>query len=231
MKRQYHRVRSVKQSDRWKQKMERYRERELQIRSYAPDILRSVNFSGTRAFLQHGNVNVREHSMNVARYSLLISYALRINCNRREMVRGALLHDYFLYDWHTADPVNPHRLHGFYHPGRAHRNASEEYLLTPREADIIKKHMWPLTVVPPMCREAWIVTAADKWCSLLETIHIHKGHGLYPNEEKEEEFETSTGRINEARQCGDLSLSYAGTQEKCAWADAGGDVPAGYYRD
>ena len=37
--------------------------------------------------------------------------------------------------------------------------------------------MWPLTVVPPMCREAWIVTTADKWCSLLETIHLHKGHG------------------------------------------------------
>ena len=33
------------------------------------------------------------------------------------------------------------------------------------------------TVVPPACREAWIVTAADKWCSLLETLYIYKGHG------------------------------------------------------
>lgn len=41
-----------------------------------------------------------------------------------------------------------------------------------------KKHMWPLTIsAVPMCREAWIVTMADKWCSLMETFHVHKGHG------------------------------------------------------
>lgn len=57
------------------------------------------------------------------------------------------------------------------------RNASREYRLTEREKEIIRKHMWPLTVVPPTCREAWIVTAADKWCSMLETLHMHKGHG------------------------------------------------------
>ena len=33
----------------------------------------------------------------------------------------------------------------------------------------------PLTVIPPKCREAWIVTLADKWCSTLETIRIAKG--------------------------------------------------------
>jgi len=38
--------------------------------------------------------------------------------------------------------------------------------------------MWPLTVIPPMCREAWIVTTADKYCSLMETFHFHKGHGV-----------------------------------------------------
>ena len=73
--------------------------------------------------------------------------------------------------------VQIHNLHGFYHPGIALRNASAEYRLTPRERDIIKKHMWPLTVVPPMCREAWIVTMADKWCSTLETLRLRHGHG------------------------------------------------------
>lgn len=76
------------------------------------------------------------------------------------------------------DCVSPHKLHGFYHPGRALKNAQQEYQLTPRERDIIKKHMWPLTIsAMPMCREAWIVTMADKWCSLMETFHVHKGHG------------------------------------------------------
>ena len=59
----------------------------------------------------------------------------------------------------------------------ASKNARKEYHLTRREEDIIKKHMWPLTVVPPLCREAWVVTAADKYCSLLETLKIRKRPG------------------------------------------------------
>ena len=106
--------------------------------------------------------------------------------------RGGILHDLFLYDWHTPDQVSPHKLHGFYHPGRALNNAQKEYHLTTREKDIIKKHMWPLTIsAVPMCREAWIVTMADKWCSRMETFHVHKGHGaliekLQKIEEKQE---------------------------------------------
>ena len=57
------------------------------------------------------------------------------------------------------------------------KKAQKEYDLTDREKDIIKKHMWPLTVVPPLCREAWIVTTADKYCSLLETLKLRKGAG------------------------------------------------------
>lgn len=170
--------RTERQAKRWRRKLEQFRSRHRQIRKAASDILSSDNFTRTKEHIQHGNVTVNDHVMDVARYSLALSEKLHIRCNRRELIRGALLHDYFLYDWHQPDEENPHRLHGFYHPGRALRNASREYKLTRREQDIIKKHMWPLTVVPPMCREAWIVTTADKWCSLLETLHLHKRHGV-----------------------------------------------------
>ncbi len=147
------------------------------LKQYGGDILNSENFNKTKEYIQHGNMTVNHHCIDVAKYSLAISRKLRIPCNRRELVRGALLHDYFLYDWHDKYHRDVKNLHGFYHPGIALRNASKEYKLTPRERDIIKKHMWPLTVVPPQCREAWIVTAADKYCSLLETVGLHKGHG------------------------------------------------------
>lgn len=145
------------------------------LKKYGADILNSENFKSTKAYIQHGNMSVQEHCINVTKTSLAICDRLKIKCNTRDLVRGALLHDYFLYDWHKTDTIKSHRLHGFFHPGRALRNAKKEYRLTRRQADIIKKHMWPLTLVPPMCREAWIVTMADKYCSLMETLYIHEG--------------------------------------------------------
>lgn len=152
------------------------------LREYGEDILDSENFKKTKEHIQHGSMTVNSHCTDVAKYSLAISRSLRIPCCQRELVRGALLHDYFLYDWHDKPDQSRKKLHGFYHPGIALKNASMEYKLTNREIDIIKKHMWPLTVVPPQCREAWIVTAADKYCSLLETLRIHREHGKHnPN--------------------------------------------------
>ena len=170
--------RTPRQSLRWREKLEAYRANDRMIRSAAPDILSSKNFHSTKRHIQHGNVTVNEHVKNVARYSLAFSDKLHIRCNRREMIRGALLHDYFLYDWHIPDAKKTHRLHGFYHPGRALENASAEYRLTDREKDIIRKHMWPLTPAFPKYKEGWIVIAADKWCSLMETLRLYKGHGV-----------------------------------------------------
>lgn len=180
--------RSEKQALRWRRKLERYRLIQRQIREHASDILQSDNFYRIKGHVQHGNMTVNDHVLNVARYSVALSDRLHIRCSRRELVRGALLHDYFLYDWHKPDAENPHKLHGFYHPGRALENASREYNLTSIEKDIISKHMWPLTVVPPGCREAWIVTTADKWCSLMETLHMHKGHGALLEKLRKDRF-------------------------------------------
>ncbi|MCM1136862.1 MAG: HD domain-containing protein [Clostridium sp.] len=155
---------------------EQRREFYLLLKENASDILNSENFRSTRNYIQHGSIPVQRHCMDVAAQSIAISNFLGIECSKRELIRGALLHDYFLYDWHDKTRENYRRLHGFYHPGIALENAEKEYHLTLREKDIIKKHMWPLTFFPPLCREAWIVTAADKYCSLLETLRLRKGN-------------------------------------------------------
>lgn len=169
--------RTEKKKEKFRKAFHRQKELHSLLREYGGDILDSDNFRKTDEYIQHGNMTVNHHCINVAKYSLAISQKLKIRCNRRELIRGALLHDYFLYDWHDKHRENMKRLHGFYHPGIALKNAAEEYELTAREKDIIRKHMWPLTVIPPQYREAWIVTTADKYCSLLETIHFHKGRG------------------------------------------------------
>ena len=165
-------------------RMEKYRKQYEQRRKFyrllkenAYDILHSENFQKTRHHIQHGTMPVYRHCLDVAKQSIQINKALGLGCSERDLIRGALLHDYFLYDWHDKNRENYQKLHGFYHPGIALKNARKEYHLTRREEDIIKKHMWPLTVVPPLCREAWVVTAADKYCSLLETLKIRKRPG------------------------------------------------------
>ncbi|MGN1147224.1 MAG: HD domain-containing protein [Lachnospiraceae bacterium] len=176
-----YKARNQKQAEKWIRNYLKQRRLHREIMRDAADIVNSKNFNRTKTHIQHGNMTVNNHCMNVAKYSLAISDKLEklgISCKKDELVRGALLHDYFLYDWHDPEHVKLARLHGFRHPGIALNNAKREYRLTPREQDIIEKHMWPMTVVPPMCREAWIVTVADKWCSLLETVHVHKGHGI-----------------------------------------------------
>lgn len=144
----------------------------VDLRKHGDEIYRSQNFRNSDSNLQHGEVSVKKHSEKVAFSSLWLSRKLNLNVCEKEMVRGALLHDYFLYDWHDEEHCGFRNLHGFKHPGIALENASNEYELTPREKDIIKKHMFPLTIIPPLCREAWIVTLCDKFVSAKESVHF-----------------------------------------------------------
>ena len=147
------------------------------LRLHGDDILCSEQYKKLKSFIQHGNVTVYEHCIHVALCAIRVNRKLGAKGREREIVRGALLHDYFLYDWHNGDsPDNIHpKLHGFYHPGIALRNATRDFTLSEREKEIIKKHMWPLTVNPPKCREAWVVCIADKYASTLETLKLKKG--------------------------------------------------------
>lgn len=136
------------------------------------EILRSEGMRAGKRFLQHGDISVYEHCINVAFVSLYLARRLPLSVDRRSLIRGALLHDYFLYDWHEDDPS--HRLHGLHHAHRALENACRDFSLNETEKDIISKHMFPLNLRPPRCRESAIVCAADKFCALLETFGANR---------------------------------------------------------
>lgn len=127
----------------------------------------------SRQYMQHGNTSVLEHSIIVAYISYRLAVKLKLPVKHRELIRGALLHDYFLYDWHVMD--KSHRLHGFHHPFTALRNAEKDLTLTRIEKDIIKKHMFPLTLIPPRHIESLVVCLADKFCAACETFYITNG--------------------------------------------------------
>lgn len=119
-------------------------------------------------FIQHGSVTTLEHVRSVAEMSCIISRKMHLHVRESEMITGAMLHDYYLYDWHHDHGGH---FHGFTHPQTALERAEEDFSLTDVERDIIRNHMWPLTLLHiPRSRESWIVCLADKICSVHETI-------------------------------------------------------------
>lgn len=123
-----------------------------------------------RQYRQHGRVSTYEHCLAVAYKSLEIVRRRRLTVDERALLYGAFLHDFYLYDWHERDAS--HAWHGFHHAQRACKNAVAHFGIGEREQGIIASHMWPLNVTRvPRSVEAWVVTLADKWVSLSETLH------------------------------------------------------------
>lgn len=121
---------------------------------------------------QHGTTSRLLHSIAIAYYSYRLASCIGISIHAEELVRGALLHDYFLYD--AQDGNSSHKGHWTRHPEIALKNAAQELELTDIETDIIKKHMFPLTLQPPRCRESVLVSLTDKGCSVYEFFRRKK---------------------------------------------------------
>ncbi len=143
------------------------------FKSCSAELLNSDDVQLMDTFIQHANVSCLEHSISVAYYSYLMCEKLSLHVDRQSIIRGALLHDFFLYDWHLESDRKG--LHGFTHPKAALENAEEHFSLNDMEKDIIVKHMWPLTLTPPKYKESLIVSLSDKFCSLIETLRIYPG--------------------------------------------------------
>ena len=138
------------------------------LRRHGGDLLASPGLRSQRRHLQHGRVSVLEHEISVALMCLKLARELRLQVDQRALVRGALLHDYFLYDWHERDAG--HRWHGFRHPATALKNAERDFGLGPIERDMIACHMFPLVPRLPRFRESLLLCLADKLCALRETL-------------------------------------------------------------
>lgn len=139
----------------------------IQFREILAEVCRNSRLLSSNQFIQHGTTSVFRHSVAVAYVSFYIARKYHIRVKEKALIRGALLHDYFLYDWHEKDAS--HKWHGFYHAGKALQNAMEDFELSDIEQNTIERHMFPLNPIPPRYREAWIVCIADKICSGGET--------------------------------------------------------------
>lgn len=142
---------------------------ERRYMAYARPWLEQSEVQRMGAYIQHGNTTTLDHTQRVARASLALAEALHLKVDKADLVAGALLHDFYLYDWHDRTTSKPN--HATKHSLYAAANARELLDVNARVASIIETHMWPLPPARvPASKEAWVVCAADKWCSLVETI-------------------------------------------------------------
>jgi len=118
-----------------------------------PDVIRLKDYN------HHFGKTRLHHVLDVAWMAFRI--AKRLSLDREATVRGALLHDLFYYDWLREGP----KWHGIRHPRISLQNAQKITSLSDKEQDIIKKHMWPLTIIPPRYAESWVVVFCDIWCT------------------------------------------------------------------
>ncbi len=141
------------------------------VYKYGADILNDERFEAEKSFIQHGNTTTHHHSLAVAYVSLYLALRSKKKLDYKSIVRGALLHDYFLYDWHEKNSY--HNLHGYTHAKRSLNNARRDFPINSTESEIIYCHMFPLNITRvPHSPEARIVCIADKLCAGCETASL-----------------------------------------------------------
>lgn len=135
--------------------------------SIIDEILLNQEVLKMKNFMQHGSTDTFSHCFSVAINSFYFAKKFKIKISKKSLIMGAMLHDFYLYDWH--DEPNGRKKHGFYHPQVALENANEYFEIDDIVSDVISKHMWPLTVRKiPRHKESVIVCLVDKGCAFME---------------------------------------------------------------
>lgn len=134
--------------------------------------INSEEVSKMKDYVAHGKISVFSHCLNVAKTAYDINNKFNLHSDLQTLLVGALLHDFYLYDWHDAKlNTNIFKMHGYTHPFKACENAIEVFDINEDIQKVIKTHMWPLTLRSfPNSKEAIIVCIADKICALKETV-------------------------------------------------------------
>lgn len=131
-------------------------------------IINTEKFKTMKQIKQHRFATCYDHSINVATKCFLYAKKMKMKIDVSSLVRGALLHDFYLYDWRLNKKA--HLNHSYVHPRIALENARKEFgELNKIEEDIILSHMWPVNFFRfPKYKESYLVCFSDKICAIKE---------------------------------------------------------------
>ena len=120
----------------------------------------------------HRGSNCYLHSFKVAKKAIKKSLN-RKDVNLEVVLLGAILHDYYLYDWRKDR--SKLKKHGKNHPGVAINNAVKDFDISEEVKKVIKSHMWPINIKDyPKSKEAKIVSISDKAVTIGESLTSKK---------------------------------------------------------
>lgn len=145
------------------------------VAKHGREVIEHRHMQIERCCYQHGNVTTFEQSVRVACLAVWMADRAHLwyRVDLKSLIRAALLHDYFLYDWHDWDN-GEHQWHGFTHGHAALVNALKDFKLNDIERNSIENHMFPMTLVPPRYIEGYLVTLADKCSATAETFSLDR---------------------------------------------------------
>ena len=132
------------------------------------DITENSNVTALKDHIQHINSSRYAHCEEVALYTFLICKKLKLDYI--SATRGAMLHDFYFYNWRNKHVEGQKKFHLFRHPRIALENALDIFDLNDMEKDIIIKHMWPVTIAIPKYKETFILSLVDKYFAIAEAF-------------------------------------------------------------
>lgn len=123
-----------------------------------------TSFMQLRTYKHHLHTNTYYHSVAVAYVSFYLCRLFRWQCDEEKLIYAALLHDYFLYDCHDGTRSK----HFITHAKVSLENAIRDWEIDELQANIIRRHMFPCTLIPPKYKESVLVNVVDKLCACYE---------------------------------------------------------------
>ncbi|MCM1132651.1 MAG: HD domain-containing protein [Ruminococcus flavefaciens] len=132
------------------------------------DIIDSPELERLKGITHHISTTRFQHCLNVSYYGYQLCRLFHLDA--RSAARAGLLHDLFYYDRkrYNSSKTKGQPSHSKKHSDIALRNARLLTDISPKEQDIIQKHMWPVTTAKPSYKETYIITFVDKYCAVLE---------------------------------------------------------------
>ena len=140
-------------------------EKDIEFQKIIKDLIENETVKDMRKYVQHCNTNCYEHCYMVSYYCYKI--CKKFNWDYKLAARAGMLHDLFLYDWRKRENGRKGH-HAFTHGRTACENACKLFDLNEKEKNMIKRHMFPVTLIPPKSKEGWLLTVIDKYCTLKE---------------------------------------------------------------